>query len=410
MHRNVPARVGRLLLPVALGLAAACANPGNSTRTPYRILLPSAEGLKAGSGVHLRGVPVGTVRTLRLSPDPDRLEVEVGIEVDSQAALWIREGTLARIRSVGLSGERFVDLLPGAATGSPLPAGSAIPAAAQLDVEELVASGEDLVANLVTISSQLAAILGRLERGEGLLGALTSDSGPGGTLAERLASALDSIDSVARRVEHGEGILARLLNDAALSASLEQSARRLEQTLALAAEGPGTLPALLRDEQLRDRLSRTVGLLESSGRRLDALLARLERGEGLLGKLLADPESGDRMARELERLLEQLAIVAEKLASGEGTAGRLIDDPSVYEAVQDVVVGVRESALLRWLVRNRQKKGIRERYERERAGSQLDGPVVPRPDPAADPRREPPPDEPPAAESGIPGERREFRR
>ena len=43
----------------------------------------------------------------------------------------------------------------------------------------------------------------------------------------------------------------------------------------------------------------------------------------------------------------------------------LIDDPSVYEAINDVIVGVDESRLLRWLVRNRQKTGIKNRYREE---------------------------------------------
>jgi hypothetical protein len=57
--------------------------------------------------------------------------------------------------------------------------------------------------------------------------------------------------------------------------------------------------------------------------------------------------------------------VRTKLDEGEGTAGKLINDPSVYEAVQDVIIGVEESRLLRWLIRNRQKKGIETRYEEE---------------------------------------------
>ena len=43
----------------------------------------------------------------------------------------------------------------------------------------------------------------------------------------------------------------------------------------------------------------------------------------------------------------------------------LIEDPSIYEAINDVIVGIDESKLLRWLVRNRQKSGIKNRYREE---------------------------------------------
>ncbi len=43
----------------------------------------------------------------------------------------------------------------------------------------------------------------------------------------------------------------------------------------------------------------------------------------------------------------------------------LISDPEIYEAMNDIIVGVDESSMLRWLVRNRQKKGIKKRYQTE---------------------------------------------
>lgn len=388
----------RLAWPLALlfALLSGChRQPEAASRLEFKILLPSAEGLRVGSSVHLRGVPVGEVRDIRLGPDPDRLEVELLIEVDQQASRWLRTGTFARIRSLGLTnGERFVDLLPGPRSGSPLAPGAIIPAAVGLDVDQLMASGEDLVSNLVMISSQLAAILGRLERGEGFLGALTRDAAQGVPLAERLDRTLETIESTARRLESGEGTLPRLLRDPALAASLESSLERLQRVLAQAEAGPGTVAALLADSELRGHLTRSAAQLDAVTCRLDNLLARLEAGESFLGKLLMDPESGEKMASELERLLSHLAIVAEKLATGQGTAGKLIDDPAVYEAVQDVVVGVRESALLRWLVRNRQKRGIRERYERERQETNT-SPRVPSAESSISPP--PPLSEPPAA-------------
>ena len=50
---------------------------------------------------------------------------------------------------------------------------------------------------------------------------------------------------------------------------------------------------------------------------------------------------------------------------GEGTAGKLINDPSVYESVNDILIGINESKLLRWLIRNRQQSGIQKRYDTE---------------------------------------------
>lgn len=75
------------------------------------------------------------------------------------------------------------------------------------------------------------------------------------------------------------------------------------------------------------------------------------------------------MTEELRLLVRTLREVAEKLDRGDGTAARLLNDPSVAEALDDILVGVNESRLLRWLVRNRQKAGIAQRFAAEKAAA-----------------------------------------
>ena len=59
-------------------------------------------------------------------------------------------------------------------------------------------------------------------------------------------------------------------------------------------------------------------------------------------------------------------------------AAQIINDPQLYQAMKDIVVGIDESAILRRLIRNRQKKGIEVRLEQS-----LD--AVPAPPPAKQP-------------------------
>jgi hypothetical protein len=83
--------------------------------------------------------------------------------------------------------------------------------------------------------------------------------------------------------------------------------------------------------------------------------------------LLHDEKFGREFTRNLRSFASRLDSIARKLDEGDGTAGRLINDPSIFEAANDVVVGIDESKLLRWLIRNRQKAGIRKRYDAERS-------------------------------------------
>jgi hypothetical protein len=86
---------------------------------------------------------------------------------------------------------------------------------------------------------------------------------------------------------------------------------------------------------------------------------------------------------------------------GEGSAG-LISDPSLYEAVNDILIGINESRLLRYLIRNRQAAGIEKRYETVKEANEASGTA---------PEAEPPPAEPrPPAEEQAPSSRPRMRR
>ena len=108
-------------------------------------------------------------------------------------------------------------------------------------------------------------------------------------------------------------------------------------------------------------------------RRVSELAAAFREGDGLLAKLLQDEQMSEEITRDLREMLHNLNLLSQRLESGEGTLGKLIEDPEVYEALNDILVGVDNSKMLRWLVRNRQKSGIEERYNEEVDAMEAEG-------------------------------------
>jgi hypothetical protein len=104
--------------------------------------------------------------------------------------------------------------------------------------------------------------------------------------------------------------------------------------------------------------------------------------------------------------VQRLNEISVKISAGEGSAAKLINDPQIYDAVNDVIIGVNESRLLRWLIRNRQKKGIETRYEETQKAIEEQGGTPPPLDEAitsdAEPLAEPtpPPPDPAARAEG----------
>ena len=68
----------------------------------------------------------------------------------------------------------------------------------------------------------------------------------------------------------------------------------------------------------------------------------------------------------------------------------MISDPSVYESVNDILIGINESKLLRWLIRNRQQAGIEKRVEEVQKVPGTTPPPAVEPAPDVTPQQLPP--------------------
>jgi phospholipid/cholesterol/gamma-HCH transport system substrate-binding protein len=413
--RGATVRVGLLVLGAVLVLMAGIFMIGEQNRiftskNRYTFTVASASGLNQGSPVRLNGVTVGLVERITLPEDVRQQLLTVRISIEKQYEERIRADSAVRIRTIGLLGDKYVEVSSGSPDAPVIPPGGVIPTAPVTDVDQLITSGGDVVDNLVRISYSLNSILGRVDRGEGLIGELTTGQSSG--IAERLDATLASTQRLIADVEEGKGPLGRLLRDEVMANRLSAAVTDLEQLMASANRGDGLVASVLRDPHTRQDLEATLGEARQTAAQLRRWTAEIEQGDGLVDRLLTDSGMGDRVSRDLEGIVGNLHEVSRKLNRGEGTAAKLINDPNIYDAVNDIIVGVDESPLLRWLVRSRQKKGIAKRYQDE-SGQR----AAPREEPEAQPGNTPaaaPPESshepatdaeaPPAGEEARPGD------
>jgi phospholipid/cholesterol/gamma-HCH transport system substrate-binding protein len=370
-------KIGLLAIAALAVLASAVFLIGDrdnafTFKNHYIVHFDQVGGLAEGSPVQLNGVNVGSVESVVLPVRIEEEELTVRLSVDRHYAARIREDSYARIKTLGLLGDKYIEISSGSAEAALIPDGGEIRAAPATDVDKLIASGGDVVENVVAISGSLRRILADMEAGKGILGELTTDSQAGRRAKESMLAILESVQKIIDKIESGEGTLGTLINKDDLAVHAHETLERIATILTEIDEGEGPLPALLHDPQARDRMLRTVEHFESASGDLARFAAELNESDGLVRRLLSDEEYAREVAGDLQRLIRNLKVISDRLEQGEGTLGQIINDPTVYEAMNDILVGVDESRLLRWLIRNRQKVGIRERYEKESAG-QPDG-------------------------------------
>jgi phospholipid/cholesterol/gamma-HCH transport system substrate-binding protein len=368
MQREVKVGLLVVLAFVILGAAVFLVSERRNLfalKNRYYIQFETVLGLAPGSPAQLNGVTVGSVRKVVLPESVDEEFLTVWIDVDRRYGDRVREDSTARIKTLGLLGDKFIEISSGSPASPLIPSGGYIPAAPPTDVEKLLATGGDAVQNTVAISYSLRNILARMEAGEGILGELLTDSEAGRTAKQGLVAIMEAVRDITQQIQSGEGTLGQLIMDDGLAVELDAAVERFNRVVSSLEEGDGLVADLLHNEETRDRVQNLLLNLDKTTASLSATADQLSSGEGLLPAMLNDEEMASQMLGDLQQMLQNLNLVSEKLATGEGTLGRLIEDPQIYDALNDIVVGIEESKMLRWLIRNRQKSGIKVRYDEQ---------------------------------------------
>src|SRR5437016_85914 len=284
----------------------------------YEVHFMRTGGLQTGSQVSLNGVLVGSVVEMRFPPDPAVNYIQVLLNVRGDVAPRIRDDTVASIRTYGLLGDRYIELSAGPPEPPAVPPGGLISSIDPVDIESLVGRGGDIVTNIVEVTASLKDVLGSIQRGEGLLGAML------------------------RNRELGEATLVDLQRT---MANVQQTTGSLNEILDHVNRGQGVLGQLTGDTQEAKELAAHI---RRAARSVDEFSTRLNRGKGTLVHLVEDEAYARRVLGNLDRAMADLAELAAKIDRGQGTLGKLVNDPALYHEARSLVGGARKSWVLRF--------------------------------------------------------------
>jgi phospholipid/cholesterol/gamma-HCH transport system substrate-binding protein len=294
--------------------------------------LSNVDGLRPGAEVRLAGVKVGKVRTITLLPVPDNdtatqtVELELALDplIDGRpAGERVRQDSTVILGSVGLLGDKVVDITPGTLAATAVQSGDVIKGAQETTIRQLISGADDILANFTTLSASVKEIAEKINRGQGTVGKLVSDE----ALYDNLNRTVEEAQRLVQDIRSGKGTAARLINDPKLYEDLNATVQKVDGLLADIGNGKGTLGKLAKDEKAYNDLLALLERVDRTSAKIETTVARLERGEGTVGKLLTE----DKLYRDTEQTLTNLNTVVARLERGEGSAGRLLRDPQLYD-------------------------------------------------------------------------------
>ena len=395
-------RVGIIIFAAIVLFAGAILTVGGKrgffiARSTYFAHFPNSQGINAGNQVRLTGVVVGAVHNIEVPKKPGQ-DLTIYFDIERRYQHLLKADSKVEIKTIGLLGDKYLELSSGSPDKPDLPADSEIQAIWSAELDKILASGGDLVENVLAISKSLRNILGRTEQGEGFLGEVTSPGPEGKALGKSLRETVESANLLLKEIREGKGLVGKLLRDEGLAGHVEHELREAVGSINRIAQavekgttsGEGIVPALLSDPEGKKKVFAMVDAVKATADSLALFSKDLSEGKGTVARLVHDEGFSKEFLGDLEKLSRHLANVAAKLDSTDGTVGRLVADPTVYKAINDLLVGVNESKFLRWLIRDRQKSGIEKRYNETKTQEEAKPPLpAPTPIPAAAPATTP---------------------
>jgi phospholipid/cholesterol/gamma-HCH transport system substrate-binding protein len=286
-------------------------------------------GLIKGAAVRLSGVRIGAVTDIEFTPNPvgDKV-IMVRMKISRDGMSRINPDAKATIRTEGLLGDKFIEVIPGVEKPmAKLPDSLDIESQTPIEFASIIGQSGDLLANIISISESLDKIVKAFGQEENI-------NNISKTLASLRASS-EAIQKNLEAIENNDGILNTMIygekdksgkSEENALIKLNKAITKLDSMLNQIDKGDGTLHDLVYNKELSNDLNSTVANLKNA-------TANLNGQDGVI--------------TELKETMSNFREISEMLKGGEGTLGALLIDPSVYDSLKGILGEAERSRFVR---------------------------------------------------------------
>jgi phospholipid/cholesterol/gamma-HCH transport system substrate-binding protein len=291
--------IGALALFAAAVLSLTAQNGPWIARYTLVAYFENGQGLIDGAPVRLAGKDIGIVESVAFAePGSNKPPVRVTLHVDKSVRERIRGDSRATIGTIGLLGDKYVEITMGGQEAPVLADGSEIQTITPSDLFAVVQKGTDALDGVATLAANVNKVVEQFNEAKG-----------GARVADVAKGASDIID----QVQKGKGLLHSLIYDEYKGKGVESISRSLAT--------------------------------------LDGVLDEIAHGRGLAHKVIYEPESKIEPLAKADSAAAHLDSILAKIDRGEGTLGLLVSDPSLYNDLRTLVGGANRSTVVRSLIR-----------------------------------------------------------
>ncbi len=161
--------VGLILLTVVtFSIGEFLFKPGYN----IKILLNFADGVQESAPVRVAGVEVGEVKKTTILRDPQANTTKVELLLWLANDAKVEKDSMVVINTLGLIGEKYVEILPGTPGSPVLKDGDTITGYDSVSMQKMTQKGYEIILKLEEMLNSMNSILEKVKAGEGTIGKL----------------------------------------------------------------------------------------------------------------------------------------------------------------------------------------------------------------------------------------------
>jgi phospholipid/cholesterol/gamma-HCH transport system substrate-binding protein len=287
----------------------------------FTIYFNSVAGIEERAKVKLSGVEIGYISNIDLA---DNSKAKITVSLTRVAD--IRTDARATIRTAGLLGERYIELVQGKLTSPLLKNGETLTRAEDVaEISEMMGKLSDAMDDIKAITKSLRNTLATAEGEESLKNILKNID----MASANLEAILD---------ENRVTLKNTISNFSTISQSFAKSAPELAENLDRMASG---LRGIIEDNRanlttgianIKDISAEFGGMLKENRENLKTTMDNVARAS----------EKMDSLISSVKNASSSIESVASKVEKGEGTVGKLMTDEAVYDNLNSTLVGAKK--------------------------------------------------------------------
>ncbi len=236
-------KVGAFISLLTLVLMVMVASIGKESalfapKAEIKARVSNVSNLKPGSYVELKGIRVGTVKSIEIVSED---EVEIIFSMLENELKWVRKDTTVSISNAGLVGDKFLEIKGGSKEAGKFdPEKDILFSENAAGFDAMLKKGQNIADVTNNIMMKIDNILTSMENGKTIV-----------ATAESIQKASANLEAITKELKD-----ARL---GSMVSSVNKSMGSMERIMSRIEKGPGTMNSMIYDDSLHEELRGLLG-------------------------------------------------------------------------------------------------------------------------------------------------------